>query len=328
MAQERAVLLLDRLIELWLFSDLGRHLTSNFEVDRHFLATWINGLPKRLKGRDFGGELDPILLKNFDELCDSTFSSLPLRSRARMVELSSQASIWAKPVRDAWENERVREAQANEQRMRNREISKKVFAESMDLDNSEGLWTFGKSLGPYSSTSLQRSRWGDLVHQYKYENGQLAQEKLEEIEIAFAESITRFLVLHLQDEYPDRPPFSLCIAVPPNNAKGVSLPGRVCANLAKNHSWLQDGSALLQRERNISSIKGKSTIDKRKLTDGLYKVSSTEKMESSSGLLVIDDVYDSGATLRSVCATILASYPTQKLFVVTMAHTLGSRGRS
>jgi predicted amidophosphoribosyltransferase len=328
MGQERSVLLLDRLIELWLFNDLVRHLTSNLEVDHHFLATWIKGLPKRLRTRDFGALLDPVLLESLEELCDSAFSSLPLQSRARMVEISSQASIWAKPVRDAWENERAKEAQALEREFRDQEISRKVFAESVDLDNTEELWTFGKSLGPYSATTLERSMWGDWVHQYKYENSQLSHEKLLQIEAAFAEALIRFLKLHLQDEYPDRPPFSLCIAVPPNNANGISLPGRICANLAKNHSWLQDGSELLQRTKNIGSIKGKSSIDKRKLTDGLYRVAIAEKMESSSGLLVIDDVYDSGATLRSVCATILASYPTKRLFVVTMAHTLRRRGRS
>ena len=313
--------LLRNLVNLWLFSDLVAALKQNEEIEKRFLAIWLEEIPERLEQRGISAGLDAKLIQEVAQTCSAGFSRLPLDLRTLMVEVSRQALAWTKPIRDAWEQQKKDLEIALHQKSMDSAISKEVFAHCAELPNIDGIWDFGKSLGPYSEKAFHRSRWGDWVHQYKYENHLVSEDVLQQIEESFAEAVMRFLLFELEEKFPKQAPFTHCVAIPPNNRDGISLPRGVCRALSENHSWLSDISGSLTRRKKVDSIKGKSRLEKLGITKGLYGLSPWSGMDAVRGILVIDDVFDTGSTMSSACEALKQVLPGVALYVVTLSHT-------
>jgi len=58
----------------------------------------------------------------------------------------------------------------------------------------------------------------------------------------------------------------------------------------------------------------KESLSKAYVVDGNYDLSEV------SGLLIIDDIYESGSTLREFCRTLQRSAPEIPKFVITLTH--------
>ena len=191
------------------------------------------------------------------------------------------------------------------------------------LPNEHKLWVRGVSLSVYSRSYDFYARKQDFtdigrtIHEFKYYKNLDGARKFDAI--AFCER--KLIDFYRLDQDESEIFFDTCIAVPSNNAAGISLPSAVVKNLERRFSWLQNASELLFKTREVPVIKDigdpRTRID---LLKGAYSVSLSPSILNSKGILIIDDIYDSGATVREVARTLKKIYPNVPRYVFTFAH--------
>jgi len=183
---------------------------------------------------------------------------------------------------------------------------------------SRSVW---KSAGAISLYSIRRKPFvqytplGKSINRYKYHFSDLSQEEKRQIE----EFCFQEIIECLKKRY-ENPPFNFLIPVPPNSNPKVSLPNRIVELWIAKFPRFIDGSLHLRKTRDISSVKriAGENIDERKLhLKGAYEllIPSTKGIE---GFLVIDDVYQTGSTVRSIASMLSAKYPSVPRYLVTL----------
>lgn len=184
---------------------------------------------------------------------------------------------------------------------------------------SKSVWTFAGAISLYSirrKPFVQYTSLGRAINRYKYHFDSLTEKQRKEIEIMCFEVVTNCL----QKKYPS-PPFNVIIPVPPNNDNRISLSNRItelCVDRYKD--TFLDGSKYLKKTRGIKSIKSipGQNIDERKehLKDA-YRLEEIKNVRVR-GFLVIDDVYQTGTTVRGIAQALRDRYSETSRYLVTL----------
>jgi predicted amidophosphoribosyltransferase len=187
-----------------------------------------------------------------------------------------------------------------------------------ELPNRGYEWDTGISLGPYRTGPEHKiTPIGQLIQNYKYGGLALA------LRDNLASKITEIALLALWERF-ESPPFTFLIAVPPNQLGKPALPGALCKNIAAKYpDRFTDVSNAVVRLRSLDSVKG---VYKGSRADYLRRAWAIDlelfpPPEKGSGLLIVDDVYDTGATMREMSRTIRAAFSRDvNQFVLTASH--------
>jgi hypothetical protein len=191
------------------------------------------------------------------------------------------------------------------------------------LPNTRRLWERGYSLSLYSRSydfDTQKQDFSDLgraVHEYKWFK-QLSLARRQELVQLCGAAISTTLKL---DEEIKEIRFNSCIGVLPNNTSGHSLPRDLAKELSTQYEWLQDDSNCLIKVKQVPQIKslGKYELRKEALNNA-YEVDPSYDFSGVEGILIIDDVYESGSTLREFCRTLHRALPDIPRYVLTLTH--------
>jgi predicted amidophosphoribosyltransferase len=191
------------------------------------------------------------------------------------------------------------------------------------LPNTRELWERGYSLSLYSrsydSISGQQdfTELGKLVYEYKYFK-RLDDARRQEIVALCAEKISRTLKLEEESKEFD---FNCCIGVIPNGTSGHSLPQDLAAFLSNKYAWLRNVSDCMSKVKDLPQMKSLPDYNERKETiSEAYVVDTNYDLSGATGLLIIDDIYESGSTLREFCRTLKRSVPDIPRFVISLTH--------
>jgi hypothetical protein len=191
------------------------------------------------------------------------------------------------------------------------------------LPNTRKLWERGYSLSLYSrsydsiSGKQDFTELGKMVNEYKYFKG-LAESRRNEIVAFCAEEISKTLKL---DSEIGEFEFNSCIGVIPNGTSGHSLPQDLATYLSQKYTWLRNDSRCVSKIKDLPQMKNLTDYNLRKETlSNAYVVDSHYDLSEVSGLLIIDDIYESGSTLREICRTLKRSNPEIPKFVITLTH--------
>lgn len=195
-------------------------------------------------------------------------------------------------------------------------ISQSVFATSIELPHKPKTWKLCQSLSVYKLPGGQRSYFGDLVYRYKYVHSlSVAERKKIEEEVTIAVSI------FIKNELSPLDRFDGCIAPPSNNPAGINLPLQVCELLSERHSWLENMNQVISRRRQIEPVKFKPEEVKRAELKGLYQIDNASGPIPQTGILVIDDVFTSGATSDELYNSLQEAYPSLPMYLLTFTYT-------
>ncbi len=185
---------------------------------------------------------------------------------------------------------------------------------------SKVLWKSAGALSLYSTTRIPFPKYTDLgkaINRYKYHNDKLSAQEKDEIERFCFEQVRACL----KDRYPKKPPFNLLIPIPPNMNPKISLPNRIVDLWVQTYSQnFLDGSKYLVRNPNTPSIKSipAEDIDGRKAqAEKAYTLNEMDTKQIS-GFLVIDDVYQTGSTVRGIAHLLKNRYPEIPRFLITL----------
>lgn len=194
-------------------------------------------------------------------------------------------------------------------------ISQRVFATSIELPQKPQTWKLCRSLSVYTLPGGERSYFGQLINSYKYHSLSEQQRRKIEQDLAIAVSI------FIKNELSALGAFDACIAPPSNNSHGTNLPLRVCELLSERHIWLENINQVISRTRKIEPVKFKPEDVKRAELKNLYQIDYVAGHIPQTGILVIDDVFTSGATSDELFNSLENAYPSLPKYLVTFTHT-------
>ncbi len=173
-----------------------------------------------------------------------------------------------------------------------------------------GPWHSGWALGFHSSFSgadWNRSTVGDLTYRLKYQSDSSVLQPLVEQALA------------LLAEHPEMKSVYALVPVPPSEARGfdpVSAFTSALGQQLRRPIW----KALIKTRRTAPQKEMRTLAQKRANVAGAFAVQGVIQRKR---LLVVDDLYDSGATLEEVSRT-LRQAGVANLYVLTLTRTIHS----
>jgi len=193
----------------------------------------------------------------------------------------------------------------------------------LELPNEAKLWERGIALDWYTQgfdkeiNKYVKTELGQAVREYKYYS-QLKQVRRDSIVAKCVDAITRVLGLEKIEE---KLTFNSCIGVPPNRKTGHSLPLEIAHQLSIKFDWLKDGSDCIMKTKELESVR---TVKGEKLRSEILKdVYSARKSFLGPGIrgfLIIDDVYETGATVKEICRTLERTFPNVPRYVLVLTQ--------
>jgi predicted amidophosphoribosyltransferase len=123
----------------------------------------------------------------------------------------------------------------------------------------------------------------------------------------------------------NRIPFDKVISVPSNRAGHSSLPDALGRRLCELHPQLTYIEEPLLKTRAAETMKDVPKERRPLSVKGLYRASPSLNNLDAKGILVIDDVFETGSTLNSVCDAVATSFEGLKIFVVTITDLRAGR---
>lgn len=193
----------------------------------------------------------------------------------------------------------------------------------LELPNDSKLWEKGIALDWYTNgydkekIKTIKSELGQAVHEYKYYSF-LKEKRREAIVRQCSDAITKVLRL---EESQAKTTFNSCIGVAPNRKTGHSLPMDLALQLSIRLDWLNDDSNLLVKKKEIDTIKPfKGEKERAKILHGVYGVGESVDVQNVRGFLIIDDVYETGSTLKEICRTLESTFPSIPRYVLTVTQ--------
>jgi hypothetical protein len=181
----------------------------------------------------------------------------------------------------------------------------------LPIESATAAWGLGSynELDP-ASYSYRPSYFGSLVQSLKYRT-------ITSDEYASGlEKIERHLNTFVTEMF-DSPADSISF-IPGNRPNRKSLPENLVNFIRRSNPALQ----LLQIEK-IAPINILKTVDVEKRAaevQGKYKLSATANIGKSKNILLIDDVYQTGASLSEVARVLARSAPNSNVYAVAITY--------
>lgn len=194
----------------------------------------------------------------------------------------------------------------------------------MKLQEYEGLWTWAQTIDQYSfpydgENGGNFTEVGQRIRSFKY-SGRGVDVAKDQIASYFAGRVMELIKNELTTFFKVFPPFDVCVAVPANRDPQISLPVEVCKALSNFYPWLKDGSLGIEKKQSGLVMKHVVEAQRAEKIAGLYSINQKFIPEVNTGFLVIDDIYETGASIKELCRTLKKSYPDKPIYVVAFAH--------
>lgn len=188
----------------------------------------------------------------------------------------------------------------------------------------EGNWKQGYALDLHTESSLflgtdeyghnqfqtKRTEIGELVYKLKYQS-----------DISTLPALVNAIVGRIQDIEK----FDYIIPVPPSNDSRKSQPVIQVATALGKHvdvEVLLDAVIKSKKTPELKSVT--DTLEREKILSDAFSVSSDYSLEDKN-VLLIDDLYRSGATLRAITGLLYNQSKVKNVFVVTLTKTRSNR---
>ena len=187
---------------------------------------------------------------------------------------------------------------------------------------TSSFWTEGWALSKYSAEPYKKTGIGGLIKKIKYDK---SPEYNLSVRTSDAKKVSDEVIKMIKWLYDsDDLPFDVCVCPPAHQVKPLDLPDFICKSISGGKIKYAQGSIIERMP--LSTIKvGPKTDRSSKLVDN-YVFDCPEDSYPSKGVLIIDDVFDTGSTVIGVSRAISAQFPKIPRFVITAAY-IGQMGR-
>lgn len=184
----------------------------------------------------------------------------------------------------------------------------------------ENYWTDGWALSFYSKAGV-KSKLGDLVNMVKYNQ---YVENDYEVRLSAGNDILDTIKEFIASKYPrGSRPFDAAICPPSNLNRAFDLTHHIASHLESGgiHNW----SKRLLKTREVTTMKQLSAHERRLALDGAYRFNPVDVPEHSKGILIVDDVLDTGATSREICKVLETVFPGIPKYYVAVTYIMDQK---
>jgi len=172
-------------------------------------------------------------------------------------------------------------------------------------------WASGWALSRYSGAGPHDTRMGSLVHDVKYGRVPLDERR------AMAEEVAERMMGFVEEAYELPRPFTVCVAPPSHQGKPLELAHFLCEELSEGLGLDNRSSDLHEREH-VRSMKEIADAGERlALLKRAITVDAPVSDRNPRGFLIVDDVFDTGATATAICAVLGERFPRSRFHVLT-----------
>lgn len=194
---------------------------------------------------------------------------------------------------------------------------------SLNREENKQYWIEGWALSKYSVSSTERTKIGKLVHDIKYQ----ISDYTDEARRADADVIKNDIIGMIKWLYdPKNLPFDRCVSPISHVQKPIDLAKHICLGISGGSvTYLPDS---ISEKNALGSMKNISKQERCAETIGNYIFESPAGHVPKKGVLIVDDVFDTGCTIKGISSAISAKYPKIPIFVMTAAYIghMGSIG--
>ena len=176
-------------------------------------------------------------------------------------------------------------------------------------------WTTGWALSRYSGSALHDTRMGSLVHGAKYGKTPLSERR------AMADEIAGRMMGFIAEEYElSGLPFTDCVAPPSHQGKPFELAQYLCEEVSVGFG-LDNSSGILHEAVPVRSMKEiPDAAERLALLNRAITVDPPTTSKRPIGFLIVDDVFETGATATAICTVLRTRFPGSEFHVLTAAR--------
>ncbi len=201
----------------------------------------------------------------------------------------------------------------------------------LKMDALVGPFIEGWALGKYSGKITDQStsthtkyvylKYGKLVHDYKYESFKLGNEAARSMRSSVMLEINKSVDYFLNGYFPkNKRNFDTVVAVPSSRGSKFTIQNEICGYLA-NKGFHQAKNTVHVKDKGRVATKNIPGLQERlKSIDSRYELGMTHDLLKASGLLLIDDIYETGATLRTTVKLLNEVVPSIPKYFLTVAY--------
>jgi predicted amidophosphoribosyltransferase len=167
-------------------------------------------------------------------------------------------------------------------------------------------WALGKYSGKLDEKSTKTHteygylKYGKLVHDYKYESFKLAESSGALMRNSIMLEINSSVDYFLNGYFPfNRRDFNTVLAVPSSRGSTSTIQSEICRHLVENGFKEAIGAVYVKDKGRIATKNISGLQERLKSVGARYELGKSNDLQSAKGLLLIDDIYETGATLRA-----------------------------
>ena len=166
-----------------------------------------------------------------------------------------------------------------------------------------GPFIEGWALGKYSTrtnTQYEYLKYGKLVHDYKYVsfllNASSGESLRNSIMIEINNSVDYFLTGYFPKDSRD---FDTVVAVPSSRGSVSTIQNEICRHLAQQGFKHARDTVHVKDKGRVATKNIPGIQERLKSVGARYELGKPYDLKNATGLLLIDDIYETGATLRT-----------------------------
>jgi predicted amidophosphoribosyltransferase len=190
-------------------------------------------------------------------------------------------------------------------------------------------WALGKYSGKLpekstkSHTEFGKLKYGKLVNDYKYESFKLDEEAGKALRSSVMLDINEAVDYFLNGYFPHFiRNFDTVVAVPSSRGSTLTIQEEVCEHLRQSGVFVAKNTVYV-KSRTTEPTKNIVGMKKRlKSVETNYELGETIHLRKAKGLLLIDDIYETGATLRTTVALLNQVVPDIPKYFLTIAYII------
>ncbi len=190
------------------------------------------------------------------------------------------------------------------------------------LPNTERCWNRGISLSLYSrsydfhSEKHEFTELGRMVHDYKYESRISSRDRNLIVTTCGDRAVDAIML----EKDLSRLEFNCYVPIPGNRGSTHSLSEDLADELTRRIDLDCSYRDILSKNRKIRVLKNMTALEREIELRDAYGVKPGVSTTGLKGFLVIDDIYDTGATVREVSRTLKRAFPEIPRYVLTVTH--------
>lgn len=201
----------------------------------------------------------------------------------------------------------------------------------MKMEALVGPFIEGWALGKYSGKLEEKStkthteygylKYGKLVHDYKYESIKLIESSGESLRNTIMLEINKSVDYFINGYFPEnKRDFDTVVAVPSSRGSMFTIQHEICRHLVKKGFHQARDTVHVKDKGRVATKNIPGLQERLKSIGARYELGRPNDLLNAKGLLLIDDIYETGATLRTMVQILNEIVPSIPKYFLTIAY--------